>query len=146
MGCIAYKAGYKYQLKEEYVARIEIKPGALIDTEYLALTPEGMLTVRKGYAWDGPSGPTIDTLNFMRGSLVHDALYQLMREHHLDKDQYRETADRLLQKICQEDGMSALRAWWVYQGVRLGGDPAADPANDKPLIRAPETCRQIRPE
>ena len=77
MECIAYKAGYKYQLKAEYVVQIDIKPAALIDIEYLALTPTGALTIRKGYAWDGPSGPTIDTLNFMRGSLVHDALYQL---------------------------------------------------------------------
>ncbi|MBI4191956.1 MAG: DUF1353 domain-containing protein [Betaproteobacteria bacterium] len=141
MECIAYKAGYKYQLKENYVIQIEIRPASDIDTEYLALTNAGTLTVKKGYAWDGPSGPTIDTLNFMRGSLVHDALYQLMRERHIDGDRYRETADRLLQTICKEDGMNSLRAWWVYQGVRFGGGPAADPANDKPLIRAPEGCQ-----
>jgi len=138
MECIAYKAGYKYQLKEDYVIQIEIRPDAPIDTEYLALSGDGVLTIKKGYAWDGPSGPTIDTPNFMRGSLVHDALYQLMRERHIDGGTYRETADRLLQSICREDGMSSLRAWWVYQGVRFGGGPAADPANDKPLIRAPE--------
>lgn len=140
MECIAYKAGYKYQLKEEYVVEIPIKPDVSIDTEYLALTVDGMLTVKKGYAWDGPSGPTIDTLDFMRGSLVHDALYQLMRERHLDHDKCRETADRLLQTICKEDGMNSLRAWWVYQGVRLGGDPSADPASDKPIIRAGRGC------
>ena len=137
MECIAYKSGYKYQLKKDYVTTIDIKPDASIDTGYLVLTADGTLTIRSGYAWDGPSGPTIDTLNFMRGSLVHDALYQLMRERHLDKDKHREAADRLLQKMCKEDGMSALRAWWVYQGVRLGGDPSADPANDKPIIWAP---------
>ena len=141
MECIAYKSGYKYQLKEEYITIIDIKPDAPINTEYLALTTDGMITVREGYAWDGPSGPTIDTLNFMRGSLIHDALYQLMRERHLDKDKYREVADRLLQKICKEDGMSTLRAWWVYQGVRFGGGPSADPANDKPVIRAPKACQ-----
>lgn len=140
MECIAYKAGYKYQLKEKYVAEIPIKPEVSIDTEYLTLTLDGILTVKEGYAWDGPSGPTIDTLNFMRGSLVHDALYQLMRERHLDHDKYREMADRLLQTICKEDGMSTLRAWWVYQGVRLGGGPAADPASDKPITRAGRGC------
>ena len=142
MECIAYKSGYKYQLEEDYVTSIDINPAAPIKTEYLELTTDGTLTVRKGYAWDGPSGPTIDTLNFMRGSLVHDALYQMMRESHLDKDKYRESADRLLQIMCKEDGMSALRAWWVYQGVRFGGDPSADPANDKPVIRAPKACQQ----
>jgi len=141
MKCITYKAGYKYQLKEDYIDTIDIKPGEAIDTEYIALGLDGTLTIRDGYAWDGPSGPTIDTLNFMRGSLVHDALYQLMRERHLDREMYREAADRLLQNICREDGMSELRAWWVYHGVRLGGDPAADPAHDKPLIRAPISCQ-----
>jgi hypothetical protein len=77
----------------------------------------------------------------MRGSLVHDALYQLMRERYLDEDTYRDRSDRLLQKICKEDGMSMLRAWWVYQGVHLFGKPSADPANDRPLTRAPKECQ-----
>ncbi len=141
MECIAYGAGYKYQLKQSYSIQIEIKPKAAVGTEYLSLTLDGLLTVKKGYAWDGPSGPAIDTLNFMRGSLVHDALYQLMRERFLDHDACREPADRLLQGICKEDGMSTIRAWGVYHGVRLGGGPAADPANDKPLVRAPKSCQ-----
>lgn len=140
MECITYRAGYKYQLKENYSIRIDIKPPALIDTDYLALTTDGILTVKKGYAWDGPSGPTIDTPNFMRGSLIHDALYQLMRERLLDEETHRETADRLLQGICLEDGMSSLRAWLVYQAVHYFGEPSADPANDKPVTKAPEGC------
>ena len=140
MECIVYKAGYKYQLKGNHITQIEIKPEAPIDTEYLALTTSGTLTVKDGYAWDGPSGPTVDTLNFMRGSLVHDALYQLMREGHLDEDKHRDAADRLLQKMCKEDGMSTVRAWGVYQGVHLFGGPSADPASNKPRIRAPKGC------
>ena len=93
--------------------------------------------MKKGYAWDGPSGPTIDTRNFMRGSLVHDALYQLMREEHLDKETYRKPADQLLRDMCREDGMWSIRAWWVYLAVRWWADPAADPANKKPIIKAP---------
>jgi hypothetical protein len=140
MKCIAYKGGYKYQLKEEYTVTIDIKPTTPIDTEYIKLGSEGKLIISKGYAWDGPSGPTIDTLSFMRGSLIHDALYQLMREGYLDHNEFREAADRTLQKICREDGMWSLRAWWVYQGVRLFADPAADPAENKPLTRAPQSC------
>ena len=140
MKCIAYKSGYKYQLKEDCTTSTSIKPAAPIDTEYIKLAVDGTLTVKEGYAWDGPSGPTIDTLNFMRGSLVHDALYQLMREKHLDKDKNREAADRLLQSICKEDGMWTLRAWWVYQAVHRWGDPSADPANERPVVRAPKGC------
>jgi len=79
MECIAYKGGYKYQLKEDYVTETRITPPTPIQTEYIALTSQGRISIKRGYAWDGPSGPTIDTLNFMRGSIVHDALYQLIR-------------------------------------------------------------------
>ncbi len=141
MECILYKGGYKYQLKDGYVAATGVRPPQAIQTEYISLAQDGTISIKVGYAWDGPSGPTIDTLNFMRGSLVHDALYQLIREGHLDGATYREPADRLLQRTCMEDGMSKLRAWWVYQGVRLGGGPAVDPANDKPRTWAPFKCR-----
>ncbi len=144
MECISFKKGYKYQLVEEYCTVIPIEPEQDIKSDYIVLTKmgneEGNLKIRKGYAWDGPSGPTIDTRNFMRGSLVHDALYQLMREEYLDKKSYRKSVDRLLQKMCKKDGMSSIRAWWVYQGVRFGGDPAADPANKKPVLKAPKSC------
>lgn len=141
MECITYKGGYKYQLKEDYSVQVDIKPQMDVKTPYIELDLNGLLTVMKGYAWDGPSGPTIDTLNFMRGSLVHDALYQLMRERHLDKNTYRNVADRLLQRMCKEDGMWSIRAWWVYWGVRLGGGPAADPAHKRPVVKAPKGCR-----
>jgi hypothetical protein len=138
MKCIAYKAGYKYQLKQDYSMIIPINPATDIDSEFISLQTDGTLTVKSGYAWDGPSGPTIDTLNFMRGALVHDALYQLMREKYLDEKTFRKTADWLLREICRADGMSRIRAWWVYAAVRLGGGPAADPALDNPIKYAPK--------
>ena len=137
MEYVFYKKGYKYQLNEDYSTVISVKPDSNINSDYIVLSDEGSLTIKKGYAWDGPSGPTIDTLNFMRGSLVHDALYQLMREGGLDKGGNRKAADRLLQQMCKEDGMSSIRAWWVYTGLRFGGDPAADPSNKKPIVIAP---------
>jgi hypothetical protein len=140
MKCITYKGGYKYQLKQSFAVRIPVVPPSAIRTEYITLDPEGNLWLKEGYAWDGPSGPTFDTLTFMRGSLVHDALYQLMRERHLERLDYREAADRTLRLICRQDGMCALRAWWVYWGVRLFADPASDPADERPLTRAPEGC------
>ena len=134
---IQYRSGYKYQIVEDYVVQLpELVNVPYCRSEYITLL-NGELRIREGYAWDGPSGPTIDTRNFMRGSLVHDALYQLMRENHLDHDKYRDTCDRILQRICIEDGMWQIRAWWVYQGVRFGAGPAADPINDKPVLHAP---------
>ena len=43
----------------------------------------------------------------MRGALVHDALYQLMRLKQLDYEQYRDRADEVLRDLCKEDGMSS---------------------------------------
>ena len=133
---IAYREGYLYQLAEDYCVRIEIRPEQPIWTEYIELSPEGDFLIRHGYAWDGASW-AIDTPNFMRGSLVHDALYQFMRAGKLDSYQHRKTADAILRRICREDGMSAIRAWWVYQGVRFGGGPGATPGNENPVIYAP---------
>lgn len=134
---ITYKDGYKYQLVEDYSVLTDLKPPAFIYTEFIRLDSDGTLWIKDGYAWDGPSGPTIDTPDFMRGSLVHDALYQLMREKHLDHALWREAADLELRKICLEDGMPGFRAEYVYQAVRTFGDPSADPAQDKPPITAP---------
>lgn len=141
MRCISYRSGYKYQLKESCEITIELRPPEPICTEYVSLDSDGILKLKNGYAWDGPSGPAIDTINFMRGSLVHDALYQLMRDQHLDCAIYRETADRILRNICVEDGMSRIRAWWVYKAVRCFANVAADPANSRPLIRVPKGCQ-----
>ena len=135
---IAYTSGYKYQLEREYTVAVPELAGAVTEAHcaYLSLSADGRLIVRAGYAWDGPSGPAIDTANFMRGSLIHDALYQLIRRELLGSV-WREPADRALQRICREDGMWRVRAWWVYCGVRWGGGPSADPCHDKPILTAP---------
>jgi len=132
---IEYKAGYKYQLNSTYTIQTTIY-GCEIDTKYLTLH-SGLLTIIDGYCWDGPSGPTIDTLTFMRGSLVHDALYQLMREQLLPHS-CKLVADKLLREICLEDGMSRLRAWYVYHSVRLLADASTNPKNRKKLMTAPK--------
>lgn len=122
---ISYEGKYKYQLRETYTVFISIKPSVPILTQYIDLYTDGRLVIKEGYAWDGPSGPTIDTQTFMRGSLVHDALYQLMRENYLSRIEYREEADKILRQLCLEDGMWCIRAWWVYWGVRFFGGPAS---------------------
>ena len=111
------KHRYKYQLTHEYAVQIPINPPTDILTEYVDLLASGNLCIKEHYAWDGPSGPTIDTRNFMRGSLVHDALYQLMRERHLDHTVHRQVVDDLLRDICREDGMTRIRSWWVHKAV-----------------------------
>jgi hypothetical protein len=118
---------WKYQLLEDYLLDVSIRPAEAIDTRFIDLDREGSMTIRAQYAWDGPSGPTIDTRSFMRGSLVHDALYQLMRESCLDHEAHRAAADRLLRHQCIEDGMWRIRAFVVYWMVRWFGEKHARP-------------------
>ena len=82
------------------------------------------LTVKMGYAWNGPSGPVMNTSSFMRASLVHDALYDLIREGKFTAhgaEYWRLRADRVLFRLGIEDGMWRVRAWWTYLGVRAFG-------------------------
>lgn len=118
---------YKYQLMDEYIVQIDIKPEQDLVFSFISLSRDGLLTIRKAYAWDGPSGPTVDTPDFMRGSLIHDVLYQLMRLSALDYKKHRKRADEILREICLEDGMSSFWAWCVYQAVQLFGTGAAAP-------------------
>jgi hypothetical protein len=107
---------WKYELLETEVTAVPHLRGNAA-TEYFLLS-KGFLYIYPHYAWDGPSGPTVDTKTFMRGSLVHDAICQLCEQGLIDK-KYRKVGDELLRKICLEDGMSKFRAWYVYNAVRM---------------------------
>ena len=133
---IRYRDGYAYQLVESCQIEIPVYPEEDIITEWLLLNRAGLLSIMRGYAWDGPSGPMPDFPEAMRGSLVHDALYQLIRVGSLAAS-HRDTADILLRAICIEDGMSRQLAELMYQSVHIFGKPFADPANDKPVLEAP---------
>ncbi len=110
---------YKYKLHQDYVIDIHIL-GYEISTDYIELSKYGILIIKNGYCWDGPSGPTIDTVNFMRGSLVHDALYQLLRLQLLPLS-CRKSADIIIKILCLQDGMSMFRVTYVYYCLRLFG-------------------------
>ena len=113
---------YKYRLYADYSYYVDIAALQVSPSEYIKLT-QGYIFIKKGYTWDGATDPAIDTKNFMIGSLVHDALYQLIREGVIDKDD-KDKCDVILRDICLEQGMSRIRAWWVYQGVKRFGHKA----------------------
>jgi hypothetical protein len=135
-----YRKGYKYQLYEDETFRTGIK-GFEIRSDFITLMPDGILTCKKGYAWDGASGGpngclTIDTKNSMRGSLIHDAGYQLMREGKLPLE-YKVVFDGLLYLQLLADGMNRFRAWYWYKGVILFGKGSTLPEHDRPILQAP---------
>lgn len=135
MNRLAYKQGYKFQVEDVYQIETGIMGRAVALGRYLSLSATGVLSIGPSYAWDGASGPSINTGNFIRGSLVHDALYQLMREDALPFS-FRKRADELLIEICKVDGMSWVRRQWVWLAVRAFGASALETAN--PVLFAPE--------
>lgn len=123
---IRYTRGYKYQLAQPYSLAIPIYPKTDIVHPLFELTTKGQLTILYGYAWDGPSGPTRDTPSSMRGSLVHDVLYQMMRMQLLTLE-WRDEADQLFWRLLQEDGMWRWRAWlWWWAVRRLAAGAASN--------------------
>ena len=140
-GFIRYRSDYKYQLAEGYQIKTLIRPKAAINTDFIDLDIAGILLVKKAYAWDGPSGPVKDTPENMRASLVHDALYQLMRIKELNTRTHRKTADIQFMEICKADGVSSRTANLWYRGLRRFGKPAASPENKKNIVRAPKRRR-----
>ena len=132
---IHYTDGYKYQLAADYFHRLKFKPGVTVQTDYATLYEDGRMVIRKGYAWDGPSGPTYDTKSAMRGALVHDVLYQLMRLELLP-GMWRPESDMELYYIVREDGMWWWRAKLWLKAVKQFAGFAADPSNKKKIKTA----------
>ena len=118
---IKYRDGYKYQLAEDYSHPVPWNHE--VEMPFYRLR-HGVLTVKAGYAWDGPSGPTVDTKTSMRASLVHDCLYQAISDNVLPYTA-RSAADRILKEICLDAGMNQWRAFiWHSVVEKFGGDYA----------------------
>jgi len=115
------RRNWKYRLHrpEWYETGILVE---YIETDYITLK-SGRLIIESEYCWDGPSGPCFHNADVMRASLIHDALYQLMREGELSHD-YREKADEIFRDICLKDGMSPFWANVMFKAVRKHGAKA----------------------
>ncbi len=111
---------YKYTLSEQYIFETQWINKLEVNTQFIQLNAQGQLLIQKAYAWDGASGPMPDLPSIMRASLIHDALYQLIRERHIASS-YRNAADRLLLEICLADGMNPILSRCVYFCVRCFG-------------------------
>lgn len=156
---IYYQDGYRYQLTDSYRHQLGFTPPAATLDKWIQLDADGTLIIRHGYAWDGPSGPTIDTPCFMRGPLVHDAGYQLLREGLLPPE-YRAHFDDHMLVVILEDILATYGAqpgdgWWTkfqkastaqalsaraqawHAAVRLAAGPAASPESLKEPLSAP---------
>jgi hypothetical protein len=125
-----YRNGYDGQvaIDETRQLPLELHPDKPIDTEFLHLDCEGLLTVDAGYAWDYASVPITKWLsNKIQGkksktpSLIHDALCQLVRTKNLTMPDARQFADRVFYDMLLERKFWKIRAWAWYKMVKLWG-------------------------
>lgn len=132
---IEYTDGYKYQLNKTTIIFTGIL-GFDIVTEFVHLYENGFMEVFKYYAWDGASGPTVDTKSSMRFSLAHDVLYQLMRLGLLPHT-LKDKVDNMVLTIGKRDGMWKLRTNIWERALNWFGGPNVLPSGEKHILRAP---------
>lgn len=126
-----YSSGFEYQLREDFFIQTAIRPEVPAKFLFVELNTEGMLFIKKGWAWDGASGPTFDTKSSMVAAMVHDALYGLMKRELLAR-KYKTEADKLFYDLLIEDGMWKWRAKLWYEAVKdMGCDALRKPEKVK---------------
>jgi len=139
---IVYQRGFKYQTTKEwsiqtktlgYGVAIEASSGG---APWVSLTPRGVLTIREGFCWDGPSGPTVDTPEFIAASLPHDGGFDLMRNELIPRST-KSQWDALLRDYGRQLGMGWFRTLYVWIGVKIGADFAAKPGGGFRIEVAP---------
>ena len=133
---IEYKQGYKYQLETDVEFRMPVefnKFAIAIETDYYKFAYP-TLTVKRGYAWDGTSGPTPNLKSSKRASLVHDVIYQMIAENGMHYD-VREHADQWFSTLLKDDGMWKPLRFIYWLAVHVFGSGPARTIN--PIIKAP---------
>lgn len=123
--------GYKYMLVKDVFTQTRIK-GYDIATKYIRLMACGNLILKKGYATDASSGPTIDDDTNIHAGFAHDGLYQLMRIGKFgikkkDFKRIRKLSDLTFYDQLKKDGMPWIRRNYYYQAVRWFGAKHARP-------------------
>lgn len=125
---------YKYEMLEDYSTFLLFSPISEIQDKYYHFYQSGLLTIKKGYRWDGASGPTIDTKSTIRASCVHDVLYQMIRMNQLSRNR-KLNADLELKRYMLADSQSEkgfigwfnrARANYYYAAVHIFGSLTID--------------------
>ena len=130
-----YSKGFLYQLVEDiYIETpLTVVNPWVIDTTFISLHPNGVMIIRAGYAWDGASGPTLNTDNSMVPSLFHDAAAQLMRQGLLPQEMLS-SVNAHFDYMLKERGMSWLRRKMWQRGLWLTAGSFANPENAREVF------------
>ena len=138
-----YRKVQGYQVVETWSYPTQIASDRIIKTEYIELFC-GMLTMKAGFCFEGSApGPKwlLKALGILgkkskRGYCAHDAIYDLIRNGHLEPF-WKEAADELMHEIHLKDRMVKPAAKIVYKSVVSFAGFAIDPANRIKVQTAP---------
>lgn len=127
---------YKYKFKVEENFSIKL-PYKIPDFEHpYASSKDSILSVKRGYAWDGASGPIINTRDTLVASLVHDVLYQAMRLNLIKSNsENKKIADKIFFEILKMHGVNSIRRKVWYLAVRLFGKKSTKSLQDNDKIK-----------
>lgn len=133
-GKIYYEKGKKFQSTRDCLIKTLVT-GYNIETDFCKLTPDGLLLIYKGWAWDGASGG-VDTKKTIRASASHDALYKLMRMEFLPRSE-QENSDLTLREVMRRDKAIIPRTWAWFTALSWFGGKNTDPENRNKELIAP---------
>ena len=123
-----YRKGFKYQIAEDLILQTSFRPESNIYSDFCCLTMNGELLLKRGFAWDGASGPVVDRKSNMIAGAGHDGLYRLMRKGLLDHNLWPE-ADAMFAKWLKDNGAWALTIKIDSLGLKIANGAAANPSN-----------------
>ena len=113
---------FSYTLSNPGWGKIPINPARKNTAQYVGISGT-QLTINAGYGWDGATW-MFDIAKSMRATLVHDALYQIIRTSITKKkkrERFRKLADKEMKRILKKCKVNIiLRTAWYY-GVRTFG-------------------------
>lgn len=132
---LIYCDGYKYQSRCPMVYYAGIIPEKNIVTDLIVLRRDGWMWVAPYFAWDGASGPAIDTPSVMRACQFHDGAAALMRMGKLPMD-CRFRVNETYRRLMITDGALLVRAD-LHRFALDRTKYWADPENSKRVHVAP---------
>ena len=132
-----FYSGFKHQLAEDEWFQTAIYPQEDVSTELIELSTQGLLRVRKHYAWDGASGPVVDRKSNYSASCAHDALYELLRKRKLPRG-FWELADAEYIRLLKDRGKAfRITIWMDAKGLAIAGGKYSRPKELRKLKFAP---------
>lgn len=137
---------YLYKISKTFSIEVPFEsgllPGQVVANEFIRLecidAETVLITAKAGYAWDGASG-AVNTESWIIASLIHDILYQLMREQLLGRS-LRKQADLAMYYFLKKSMIrgnyfsrrwGAARAKLSYETVRKFGAKHTKPRKVK---------------